>query len=138
MSDEGKYIVLWKKYMPVIKLLLKKTGDQKLQLYRHEFEVTGAKNKTGYSFSIEIVNGKVINKISGVAIAKDLIQSMNETPGLNEWLKGQTLKISLGRNYEMKFTKQAPPVVDAAPSENGTQQNTIQEESHPQNGVAEA
>lgn len=113
-NDEGKYLQVWKKYMPVIRLLLKKAGDQKLQLYRHEFETTGVKNKSGYSFNIEIVNGKVMNKISGVAIAKDLMQSMQETPAVNEWLRGQTLKISMGKSFELKMEKTAPVIIQEA------------------------
>ena len=116
MNDEGKYLQLWKKYMPVIRLLLKKSGDQQLQLYRHEFETTGVKNKSGYSFNIEMVNGKVMNKISGMAIAKDLVQSMNENPDLNAWLKSQSLKISMGRAFELNLQKiTAPIAVEADP-----------------------
>lgn len=114
MNDEGKYLQLWKKYMPVIRLLLKKSGDQKLQLYRHEFETTGVRNKSGYSFNIEMVNGKVMNKISGTAVAKDLVQSMNENPDLNAWLKSQNIKISMGRSFELNLQKIAPVVAEVA------------------------
>ena len=107
-NDEGKYLQVWKKYMPVIRLLLKKAGDQKLQLYRHEFETTGVKNKSGYSFNIDMVNGKVMNRISTVAIAKDLVQSMVETPAVNEYLKGVTVKISMGKSFELHLEKIVP------------------------------
>jgi hypothetical protein len=139
MGDDGKFMQLWKKYMPVIKLLLKKSGDQKLQLYKHEFEITGSRNKTGYSFTIEITNGKVTNRISAIPIARDLVQAMNETPGLNEWLKTQSLKITMGRNNEIHFIKPATATndnPDSGVAQNGSPEK--EEENQPQREGAEA
>lgn len=113
-NDEGKYLHVWKKYMPVIRLLLKKAGDQKLQLYRYEFETTGVKLKSGYSFNIDMVNGRVMNRISSSAIAKDLVQAMIEMPAVNEWLKSQTVKISMGKSFELNLEKIVPVVQEAA------------------------
>ena len=107
MKDEGMYLQLWKKYLPVIRLLLKKTdaGQQKLKLYRHEFEVAGNKNKSGYTFSIEIVNGKVANKTNKTAVGRDLVQVMNENEVVANWLKDQSVKISVGKSFELNLEK---------------------------------
>ena len=77
MRDAGVYTQLWKKYLPVIRLLLKKTADtdQKLQIYKHEFASTGAKNKLGYIFNLEIVNGKAVNKSAAIAVSFDLLNA---------------------------------------------------------------
>jgi len=79
MRDAGVYTQLWKKYLPVIRLLLKKTADtdQKLQIYKHEFASTGAKNKLGYIFNLEIVNGKAINKSAAIAVRIALSARLN-------------------------------------------------------------
>lgn len=107
MTDKGVYVQLWKKYLPVIRLLLKKTekGEQKLQLYKHEFEKTGAKNKLGYIFSIELANGKPVTKIDQKAVAFDLLTVMNENEDVVQWLKEKRILISTNRACELVFQK---------------------------------
>ncbi len=106
MRDAGMYTQLWKKYLPVIRLLLKKTGDnnQKLQLYKHEFEATGARNKLGYIFSLEMVNGKAVNKSNKTAVSNDLCVLMGENEAIAAWMKDQQIKISVNRACEMTLS----------------------------------
>ncbi|MEI7979495.1 MAG: hypothetical protein WCI53_11670 [Bacteroidota bacterium] len=103
MRDAGVYTQLWKKYLPVIRLLLKKTadGDQKLQIYKHEFVSTGAKNKLGYIFNLEIVNGKAVNKSNTLASSFDMLNVLNDNDITSEWLKGKTVRISVNKACEL-------------------------------------
>jgi hypothetical protein len=107
MRDQGVYVQLWRKYLPVIRLLLKKTAtaDQKLQLYKHEFESTGAKNKLGYIFSLDIVNGKAANQTGKTAVAFDLLSVMNDNEAVSSFLKEQSFKISIGKACELHLQK---------------------------------
>lgn len=119
MTDKGVYVQLWKKYLPVIRLLLKKTekGEQKLQLYKHEFEKTGAKNKLGYVFTMELLNGKPVTKLEQKAVAHDLLSVMNENEDVAEWLKERHVIISSTRSGEITFQqpgKQQSPEEQAA------------------------
>ena len=106
MRDAGMYTQLWKKYLPVIRLLLKKTsdGDQKLQLYKHEFEATGARNKLGYIFSLEMMNGKPVNKSNKTAVSHDLCVLISENEAIASWMREQHIKISVNRACEMSFS----------------------------------
>lgn len=106
MRDAGVYTQLWKKYLPVIRLLLKKTADtdQKLQIYKHEFASTGAKNKLGYIFNLEILNGKAINKSSAIAVSFDLLNVLNDNALTAEWLKGKSVKISVNKACELTMS----------------------------------
>jgi len=119
MTDKGVYVQLWKKYLPVIKLLLKKTdkGEQKLQLYKHEIEKTGARNKLGYVFNMELLNGKPVTKLEQKAAAHDLLSVMNENEEIVEWLKGRHVTITSSRSCEIIFQqpgKQQPSEEQAA------------------------
>lgn len=107
MRDEGMYTQLWKKYLPVIRLLLKKTadGEQKLQIYKHEFESTGARNKLGYVFNLELVNGKPINKSNNTAASSDLYGVLLSNDAVADWLKDQSIKISVGRSCELTLQR---------------------------------
>lgn len=106
MTDQGKYIWLWKKYLPAIFILLKKTetGTQKLQFYKYEFDKTGAKNKTGYSFSMHLAKGKPTGERPKPA-ASDLMTVLNENETIAQWLKDRDLQISMSKGYELTLEK---------------------------------
>lgn len=46
-------------------------NTQQLSLSKTEFESTGNRDLSGYTFNLEIEHGKVINDISGTAVARD-------------------------------------------------------------------
>jgi hypothetical protein len=100
-----KYINLWKKYLPVIRIQLKKSlqKEEKLQLNKIEFEATGDRNLSGYTFNLEIQKGKVTNDISGTAVARDLFKVLIEDVGLKEFLEDKRIKISLRQNFVLKI-----------------------------------
>ncbi len=70
------YNHIWKKYLPIIKILMKKsvTEEQVLNLNRVDFERAGTGRKAGYKFNIEFTDGKVGNVISGSPLAMHLAQ----------------------------------------------------------------
>jgi hypothetical protein len=103
MTDQGKYTQLWKKYLPVISILLKKTdaGVQRLQFYKHEFDKTGARSKTGYHFAVRVNEGKLIRKEVMRAPAMDLLMVLNENDMTSQVLKNKQLLITLTKDYEL-------------------------------------
>jgi len=110
MKDEGKYLHLWLKYAAVIHVLLKKTDieNQKLQLYKHEFEHSIHKQNANVSFSFELINGKAVNVISTTAIARDLWQVLDSKTVTKNWLKDHKIKISIGKSLELQLEKIEP------------------------------
>jgi hypothetical protein len=107
MKDEGKYSHLWMKYTAVIRVLLKKTDNenQKLQLYKHEFENGGHRSVSGYVFSVELNNGKVVNKISSTSVAGDLVQVLTNNTEIKNWLKDRHVKLSMQKSFELQLEK---------------------------------
>jgi hypothetical protein len=103
--ENNKYITLWKKYLPVIRIQMKKSlrNEQELQLNKIEFEAKGDRDLSGYTFNLEIEKGKVTNDIRGTAVARDLFQVLVEDVGLKEFLEDKRLKISLRRNFILKI-----------------------------------
>ncbi len=104
--EEGKYRNLWTKYLPVLGVLIKNAakGVQTLQLYKNEFQATGARDLSGYSFNLEIANGKAVNDISGTAVARDLLKVLSENKTSAEILKGRRIKMSMGEAFEVSIT----------------------------------
>ncbi len=107
MVDEGKYLHLWLKYSAVIRVLLKNTDikNQKLQLYKHEFEHTGHKKNANFSFSIDLINGKAANIVSSTSIARDLWQVLDNNPATRDWMKEHKIKISIDKSFELQLEK---------------------------------
>ncbi len=107
MVDEGKYMLLWQKYAAVIHVLLKKTDNenQKLQLYRHEFEHSGNRQKANITFSFDMINGRAANMVSTTAIARDLWHVLNNNSVTKDWLKDRKVKISVGKSFELQLEK---------------------------------
>jgi hypothetical protein len=107
IRDEGKYSHLWIKYAAVIHVLLKKTENenQKLQLYKHEFENFGLRQNANISFSFDLINGRALNIISSTALARDLWRVLDNNSATKNYLKERSIKVSIGKSYELQFEK---------------------------------
>ncbi|MEJ7738814.1 MAG: hypothetical protein WKF97_15420 [Chitinophagaceae bacterium] len=91
------YTHIWNKYLPIIKILLKRSvsGDQMLDLNRTDFEKAGSGRKAGYKFTIEYTKGRVTNVISGSPLALDLAAVLQQD-GIMKSLLGEN-------NYQLEF-----------------------------------
>jgi hypothetical protein len=119
------YTKIWDKYLPIIKILLKRAagGDQVLNLNLTDFERAGIARKSGYKFTIQFSNGRVDNVISSVPLAKDLATALQEDPAVKSLLQQNDYHISMNPKYQLgiKFiprsgdgqTTQAPVATDA-------------------------
>jgi len=107
MLDDGRFMVLWQKYAAVIHVLLKNTDSdvQKLQLYKHEFDVLGQKQKANMTFSFNLINGRAVNIVSTTGIARDLWQVLDTKLATRQLLKDRKIKVSVGKSYELLFEK---------------------------------
>lgn len=110
------YTYIWNKYLPVIRILLKKsaTGDQLLSLNRDDFERAGTGRKAGYKFVIEFTEGKVSNVISGSDLASHLAAAMLEDAATKAVLQGGQFQVILNTKFQItvkNITPQALPAV---------------------------
>lgn len=107
--EERKYLQTWKKYIPVIRLYLKKSvaEDQQFKLNITDFESAGDRGKSGYTFNLQMENGKVTNNISGSAVARDLYESLKADEVIKAFLQEKSVKISVGKSF-MLTVKSGP------------------------------
>ena len=119
--DKMMYVHVWNKYLPIIKILMKKSagGDQTLNLNRIDFERAGTGRKAGYKFTINFVQGKVSNIISGIPLAADLALALQSDPATRDILANAEIDISLNTKFQLsilnkKMVKAAP---ESSPSE---------------------
>lgn len=99
--EERKYLTTWRRYIPVIRLHLKKslTSEQSFKLNITDFESAGDRGKSGYTFNITMENGKVTNNISGSAVARDLYEALKTDDLIKAMLQDKAIKISVGKSF---------------------------------------
>ena len=104
MMEYKKYTQIFNRYMPVIKILLKKSiqAEQVLALDKGDFEKVGSR-KSGFKFRIEFVKGRVANLISGSEIASELALAMQENEGVRNVLITNDFAVELNTRYQMKL-----------------------------------
>ncbi len=101
MREIDKYTNLWKRYLPVIRILMKRSisESQTLRLQKHEFVVTGEREVSGYGFNLELDNGKATSNISGSAVARDLRDVIVQDPNAQEIISRRKFKLNLDSNF---------------------------------------
>ena len=97
------YNHIWKKYLPIIKILMKKssTEEQVLTLNRVDFERAGTGRKAGYKFIIEFTEGKVGNVISGSPLTMHLAQVILEDDAAKQILQDNNYEVSLNTKFQL-------------------------------------
>jgi len=80
------YNAIWKKYLSVIRILLKRAmnEDQSLQLNASDFEKTGPQKKIGFNFTLKFSNGRVDDLASLSTTAKELAAVLLDEPQIKE------------------------------------------------------
>jgi hypothetical protein len=97
------YVHVWNKYLPIIKILMKRaaTTNQSLDLNRIDFEKAGSGRKAGYKFSIEFKQGKVANVISSSPLATDLAAVLMNDPASKTIMANIDVTISLNPKFQL-------------------------------------
>ena len=108
------YTYIWNKYLPVIRILLKKSsnGDQLLNLNRDDFERAGTGRKAGYKFTIEFTDGKVSNVISGSDLASHLASAMLEDAATKLVLQTGLFQVILNTKFQLAIKNITPVPID--------------------------
>ena len=99
--EERQYLTTWKRYLPVIRLHLKKSlnEEQQFKLNIQDFESAGDRGKSGYIFSLTMENGKVLNSVGGSAVARDLYEVLRSDDAVKAILQDKNVKISVGKTF---------------------------------------
>lgn len=97
------YTHIWKKYLPIIRILMKKSisEEQVLDLNRIDFERAGTGRKAGYKFKIEFSDGRVGNVISGSTLAMHLAQVILEDESAQEIINENDFVITLNTKFQL-------------------------------------
>lgn len=103
------YTHIWHKYLPVIKILLKKSAvaEQKLGLNRTDFEKGSRSGKPSCSFSIIMDKGR-LSTHNPPASARELVNLLQEDATTKILLKQNHYKISLNTDLQLRISNISP------------------------------
>ncbi|MFL5740149.1 MAG: hypothetical protein ACJ75B_08020 [Flavisolibacter sp.] len=100
------YNATWKKYLPVIRILLKSAvrEPQSLQLNVSDFEKIGPQKKTGFNFALKFTKGRVDNLATLSNTAKELAGVLLQEPQINELLQLREYVLTMNSKYVLGIT----------------------------------
>src|ERR1700744_6365759 len=103
--EQRTYLQTWKKYLPVIRLHLKRSlnEEQSFKLNITDFESAGDRGKSGYTFNLQMENGKPVNNISGSAVAGGFYEALKADEAAKAILQGRSVKISVGKSFMLSI-----------------------------------
>jgi hypothetical protein len=118
------YTYTWKKYLPVIRLLLKRSAiaDQTLSLNRIDFEKGNKVRKPVVSFNFEMEKGRLTPMNPPVA-AKDLVEILKQDDIAGRLIRENHYGISLNSDLQLGLKNLSPAVTEEAnqPEEAGNE-----------------
>lgn len=106
----------WNKYLPVIKILMKRSssGDQTLAMNKTDFERAAGGRKAKLTFSLSIINGRNQHYTAPPPVAKDLLTILQEDETTRQLMRGEEFTFSMNTSFQL-LIKKAESV--AAPAE---------------------
>jgi hypothetical protein len=115
------YTYTWKKYLPVIRILLKRsvTAEQKMDLNRIDFERGSRNRKISVHFSIELIKGRLSTSTLSVP-AKNLVTVLLEDDVTRVLVRQNQYEIALGSDFKLSIKNTTPPAQEEEISQGDT------------------
>lgn len=94
---------VWIKYLPVLRIVLKKSlvADQQLALNKPDFERAGHKRKTSDKFQIELKNGRLGNVLIAAPVASSLATTLLDDDLVKKLTEGNEFHISMDTKFQL-------------------------------------
>jgi len=105
------FLQTWNKYLPVIKILLKRSvnGEQTLDMNSSDFQRASGGKKVKYTFSIPVIKGRVPAGETFPPVAKDLVSVLQQDNIAYRFLQQNELEMSVNSDFQL-FIKNNTPV----------------------------
>ena len=108
------FLQTWKKYLPVIVFLMKRSikGEQTLDMNLTDFERAAGGRKIRLNFStITLDNGKTDHHAKHPVLVADLIQVLQESKPAEVLMQYQQFNFSMNANCQLMITNTTPVAV---------------------------
>lgn len=97
------YTNVWLKYLPVLRIVLKRSlaAEQQFALNAPDFGRAGYTRKSGYKFLLKIKDARLSNVIVDMPVASALATALLDDKAVRELLSANEFHISLNTKYEL-------------------------------------
>lgn len=98
----------WKKYLPVINILLKRSvnEEQVLNMNHSDFQRAAGGRKVNFSFSsIQLKNGRIDNTVKHTPFAREFAVSLQEDEQIRKILLDQHFYFSMNKDTQLTIKK---------------------------------
>ncbi len=97
----------WNKYLPVIKILMKRcsSGDQSLAMNKTDFERAAGGRKAKLTFTLTLKNGRNQNYTAPAPVAKDLITILQEDETTRLLMRNEEFTFSMNTSFQLVIKK---------------------------------
>ena len=104
------FVQVWRKYLPVIRILLKKSAadEQILEISSIDFTRAAGGRKIKFTFDARLSNGKLAISDKQTPLAKDLVTVLQEDEQAKKILVKQELELTMNTSFQLKIKNTTP------------------------------
>ncbi len=112
MPNTDKYATAWQKYLPLIKLIMRRSAkeQQLLPLSKFDFIKAGAATKGSYGFKIAFVKGSPDNTVNH-QLAKDFVAALMRDAIIKDMLVSDDYYITMNTKFELSICNRSAQLV---------------------------
>jgi hypothetical protein len=102
-----QYTYVWIKYRPALLRLMiaASDGPQEYKFADHEFRRLNPREKGGYSFTLDVFQGRSVNNIKNSPVAQDLLVILKQSRTALELTETSTYKFILDKKFVLHVVK---------------------------------
>jgi hypothetical protein len=104
---------VWKKYLPVITILMKRSvnGEQTLSMNPSDFQRAAGGRKIKFSFAnLQLTNGRINSMVKHQPLARELAVVLQEDEIMRKFMQHKHLEISMNNICQLFIKNNTPPV----------------------------
>ena len=108
---------VWKKYLPVIVILMKRSvnGDQSLSMNPSDFQRAAGGRKIKYSFAnLQLINGRINNTVKHQPLAREFAVTLQEDEIIRKMLQQKHFEFSMNNSFQLSIKNNTPPAEPVA------------------------
>lgn len=117
---------VWKKYLPVILILMKRSvnGDQILSMNPSDFQRAAGGRKIKFSFAnMQLTNGRINNTVKHQPLAREFAVTLQEDEIIRKFLQHKHFEFSMSNSFQLTIKNNTPPA-DPGPGESNETVNS--------------
>ena len=107
----------WIKYLPIIKILLKRSlkEEQKLEMNSIDFIRAAGGRKMKFDFSFSLLNGKLENMELPTPLGRSLLTALEDDSTSRQFVRANHLQFSMTKNFELTIRNTTPAIEPETP-----------------------